>query len=76
MSELIQHLKAVPNCVHYSALIHEAARELENIAAEREALQAKLDFIVLKFKSGNSIPVERITVKRDEFYKLEGKGDE
>jgi hypothetical protein len=40
MSELIQHLKAVPNCVHYSALIHEAARELEKIEAERDALQA------------------------------------
>ena len=49
---------------------------ITELEAERDALQAKLDLIDLKFKSGNSIPVERITVKRDEFYKLEGKGDE
>ena len=42
MSELIQHLKAVPNCVHYSALIHEAARELEKIEAERDALRLRV----------------------------------
>ena len=53
-------------------LVGEAKKYMEKLEAERDALRAKLDLIDLKFKSGNSIPVERITVKRDEFYKLEG----
>ena len=41
--------------------------KMAKLQAENEALKAKLKLIEDKFKSGNSIPVERITLTRDEF---------
>ena len=67
MSELIQHLKAVPNCVHYSALIHEAARELEKIEAERDALQESEKLLMMlindAYKSATGTPSKKTTLE-------------
>ncbi len=45
--------------------------KMAKLQAENEALKAKLKLIEDKFKSGNSIPVERITLTIAEF-----EGDE
>jgi len=72
--ELLEPEKVSEICGISGETIAAYSTSYAELEAERDALQAKLDLIDLKFKSGNSIPVERITVKRDEFYKLEGEG--